>query len=97
MNLIKTIKLSDPTHAQLTRIVGKLTAKTGKKQIYEGAVKALLKTKVLIPEDLLFRAEKLIEENKDLGYHSIEEFVEEAVRIRLAEATRQQKEKRNLQ
>jgi hypothetical protein len=84
---MKTIKISDQTHAKLTRLVGKLTAKTGKKQTYDDATRALLQNSVLIPENLLLRAEKLIQENKDLGYASLQDFIEEAMRIRIEEHT----------
>ncbi|MCW4007386.1 MAG: hypothetical protein NWF09_01660 [Candidatus Bathyarchaeota archaeon] len=39
---MKTLKISDETHAKLTRIVGQLTATSGKKKTYEDAINALL-------------------------------------------------------
>jgi hypothetical protein len=39
---MKTLKISDQTHAKLTRIVGQLTAETGKIATYEDAICALL-------------------------------------------------------
>ena len=90
---MKTIKISDQTHAKLTRLVGKLTAKTGKKQTYDDATRALLQNSVLIPENLLLRAEKLIQENKDLGYANLQDFIEEAMRISIEEHTEEQQDK----
>jgi hypothetical protein len=40
---MKTLKISDQTHAKLTKIVGQLTAETGKIATYEDAISALLK------------------------------------------------------
>jgi hypothetical protein len=40
---MKTIKISNQTHAKLTKIVGQLTAETGKIATYEEAISALLK------------------------------------------------------
>ena len=39
---MKTLKISDQTHAKLTKIVGQLTAETGKIATYEDAICALL-------------------------------------------------------
>ncbi|MCW3994520.1 MAG: hypothetical protein NWE98_00015 [Candidatus Bathyarchaeota archaeon] len=39
---MKTIRISDETHAKLTRIVGQLTATTGKIKTYEDAINELL-------------------------------------------------------
>jgi hypothetical protein len=39
---MKTLKISDQTHAQLTKIVGQLTAETGKIATYEDAINELL-------------------------------------------------------
>ena len=39
---MKTIKISDQTHAKLTRVVGQLTAKSGKIKTYEDAICTLL-------------------------------------------------------
>ncbi|MBT0160194.1 hypothetical protein G4O51_09440 [Candidatus Bathyarchaeota archaeon A05DMB-2] len=39
---MKTIKISDEKHAKLTRIVGQLTAESGKIRTYEDAINELL-------------------------------------------------------
>ena len=38
---------------------------------------------VSLPEDMLDSIEKLIKNNKELGYSSVSEFVKEAVRLHL--------------
>jgi hypothetical protein len=39
---MKTLKISDQTHAKLTKIVGQLIAETGKIKTYEDAICVLL-------------------------------------------------------
>ena len=39
---MKTLKISDETHAKLTQIVGQLTAAAGKIKTYEDAINELL-------------------------------------------------------
>jgi hypothetical protein len=39
---MKTLKISDQTHAKLTKIVGQLTSKTGKINTYEDVINELL-------------------------------------------------------
>ena len=39
---MKTLRISDETHAKLTRVVGQLTAVTGKIRTYEDAINELL-------------------------------------------------------
>jgi hypothetical protein len=77
---MKAIKISDQTHSELTRIVGKLTAESGVVKTYEEAVEALLHKSVIMPPEILQEVEDFIEKNKQFGYSSKEEFLRGAVR-----------------
>ena len=50
---MKTLKISDQTHAELTKIAGQLTAESGKIKTYEEAIEALLHRSILLPPELL--------------------------------------------
>jgi hypothetical protein len=77
---MKAIKISDQTHSELTRIVGKLTAESGIVKTYEDAMEALLHKSVIMPPEVLQEVEDFIEKNKQFGYSSKEEFLRVAVR-----------------
>jgi hemerythrin len=77
---MKAIKISDQTHSELTRIVGKLTAESSVVKTYEDAVEALLHKSVIMPPEILQEIEDFIEKNKQFGYSSKEEFLRGAVR-----------------
>ena len=77
---MKAIKISDQTHSELTRIVGKLTAESGVVKTYEDAVEALLHKSVIMQPEILQEIEDFIEKNKQFGYSSKEEFLRGAVR-----------------
>ncbi len=77
---MKAIKISDQTHSELTRIVGKLTAESGIVKTYEDAVKALLHKSLIMPPKVLQEVEDFIVKNKQFGYYSKEEFLRGAAR-----------------
>lgn len=77
---MKTIKISDQTHAELTRIAGQLTAESGKIKTYEDAIEALLHKSALLPPELLSKVEAFLEKNKQFGYLTKEEFLKDAAR-----------------
>jgi len=80
---LKTLKISDETHAKLTSVVGRLMAETGQMKTYSDAVEALLSRSVTLSRDLLEQAESFIKGNSQLGYATKEEFIEDAIRFRL--------------
>lgn len=81
--MLKTLRISDEVHARLTAILGTLMAQSGKMQTYEDAIEALLNKSVVLPPDLLKQIRGVIEEKKELGYTSIENFMQDAIRLRL--------------
>ncbi len=76
---MKTLKISDDLHAELTRFVGHMIAESGKTKTYNDAVEALLSLYVVIPREQIREIEQFIAKNRELGYSSKEEFVKEAV------------------
>jgi len=80
---LKTLKISDDIHSKLTGLLGELTAQTNKMQTYQDAINALLKESVMLPPEIIVQTENFIEENKDLGFTTKEEFVRDAIRRRL--------------
>jgi len=81
--MLKTLRVSDEVHAKLTAILGTLMAQSGKMQTYEDVIEVLLNKSVVLPQDLMKQIEELIEEKKELGYASIAEFMQDAIRLRL--------------
>ena len=77
---MKAIKVSDQTHAELTRVVGLLTAESGIVKTYEDAVEALLHKSLIMPPEILQEVEDFIEKNKQFGYITKEEFIREGAR-----------------
>ena len=77
---MKTLKISDQTHAELTREVGQLTAESGKINTYEEAIEALLHRSALLPQELLNEVAAFLEKNRQLGYVTKEEFLKDAAR-----------------
>jgi hypothetical protein len=77
---MKAIKISDKSHAELTSLVGQLTAESGQIKTYENAIEALLHRSIVLPPKFLLEVENFLETNKQFGYISKEEFVREAVR-----------------
>ena len=80
---MKTLRISDDIHRKLTATVGTLMAQTGKMQTYQDAIEAMLTRSVILPTELLAEIEKFIEENKQLGFTTREEFICDAARWRL--------------
>ena len=80
---MKTLKLSEQTHAKLTRVLGQLMADTGKSKTYEDALEALLSQSVVLPKELLVEIEDFIEKNKELGYATVAEFLKDAARSKM--------------
>lgn len=84
---MKTLKISDEAHVKLTSIVGTLMAETGKMKTYSDAIEAILNKSVMLSPKLLEEVESLVEENPQLGYATKEEFIQDAVRLRLISPT----------
>jgi hypothetical protein len=77
---LKTIRISDAAHRELTRLLGEMMAKTGKPKTYNDVIDALTAQSVIIPAELLEKIDAAINANKQLGYATREEFVEDALR-----------------
>ncbi|MCL6579132.1 MAG: ribbon-helix-helix domain-containing protein [Candidatus Bathyarchaeota archaeon] len=58
-------------------------ARTGKMQTYQNAIEAMLNQSITLPPELLTQIENFIEENKQLGFTTREEFIRDAARWRL--------------
>jgi hypothetical protein len=80
---MKTLKISDETHRKLTATLGTLMAQTGKLQTYSDAIEALLNCSITLQPELLAEVERYINENKQQGYITREEFIAEATRFLL--------------
>ena len=80
---MKQIKISDDVHSKLTALLGELTAQTSKMQTYQDAINALIKESVMLPPEVIIQTENFIEDNKQLGFTTKEEFVRDAIRYRL--------------
>jgi Arc/MetJ-type ribon-helix-helix transcriptional regulator len=80
---MKTLKISEDIHQKLTALMGELMTQTSKMQTYQDAINALINQSVILPEELLTQTQSFIEENKNLGYTTKEEFIRDAIRFRL--------------
>jgi hypothetical protein len=80
---VGTLTISDDVHRKLTSALGALMAETGKMQTYDDALDALLSKSVILPEQLLVEIEEFLNENRDLGYVTKEDFLRDAARQRL--------------
>ena len=80
---MKTLRVSDDAHQKLTAMLGEITAQTMKMQTYTDAIESLLSQSVILPPELLNEIQGFIEENKQLGYTTREEFIRDAIRYRL--------------
>lgn len=56
---------------------------TSKMQTYQDAINALISESVILPQEVLTQIQNFIEENKNLGYTTREEFIRDAIRFRL--------------
>jgi hypothetical protein len=83
MRVMKTLKVSDHSHAKLTSTLGQLMAESGKSKTYSDAMDALVDKSVIFPPEYLREGEEFIAENKDFGYTTIEEFLKDAGRGRM--------------
>jgi hypothetical protein len=77
---LKTIKISDNAHRELTRLLGEMMSKTGKPKTYGDVIDALTMHSVIIPTELLDKIDVSISANKKLDYATRTEFVEAAIR-----------------
>jgi len=80
---MKTLRISDDAHQRLTALLGELTAQTMRMQTYTDAIESLLSQSVILPSEVLAQIEGFIDENRQLGYTTREEFIRDAVRWRL--------------
>ena len=80
---MKTLRISDDAHQKLTALLGEITAQTMKMQTYTDAIESLLSQSVILPPELLNETQSFIDENKQLGYTTREEFIRDAIRYRL--------------
>jgi hypothetical protein len=80
---MKTLRISDDAHQKLTAMLGEITAQTMKMQTYTDAIESLLSQSVILPPELLNETQSFIDENKQLGYTTREEFIRDAIRYRL--------------
>jgi metal-responsive CopG/Arc/MetJ family transcriptional regulator len=80
---MKTLRISEDIHQKLTALLGELMAQTSKMQTYQDAITALINESVILPQELLTQTQNFIEENKQLGFTTREEFIRDAIRFRL--------------
>ncbi len=83
--------MSDQIHAELTGIVGELTAESCQMKAYGDAIEALIHRSVILPPGLLREIEEFVKSNKKLGYLTKEDFVREAARWLMEELNRKHK------
>jgi len=80
---MKTLRISDSAHRELTRWLGQMMAESGKAKTYSDVIEALVSQAVLLSPELVERIDEFIEGNKKLGYVAREEFLREAVNEKL--------------
>jgi metal-responsive CopG/Arc/MetJ family transcriptional regulator len=81
---MKTLKISEDVHQKLTALLGELMSQTSKMQTYQDAISALINESVILPQELITQTQSFIEENRQLGYTTKEEFIRDAIRFRLS-------------
>jgi metal-responsive CopG/Arc/MetJ family transcriptional regulator len=81
---MKTLKISEDVHQKLTALLGELMSQTSKMQTYQDAISALINESVILPQELITQTQSYIEENRQLGYTTKEEFIRDAIRFRLS-------------
>jgi metal-responsive CopG/Arc/MetJ family transcriptional regulator len=62
-------------------------AETGKMKTYSDAIEAILNKSVMLSPELLDKIETFIETNEHLGYATREEFIHDAIRFKLVQAS----------
>jgi hypothetical protein len=90
---LKTIRISDATHRELTRLLGEMMAKTGKPKTYNDVIDALTAQSVIIPAKLIEKIDEAINA-KQLGYTTREQFIEDAVTALLQNLSGSHKQER---
>jgi len=85
---MKTIKMSDQLHAELTAIVGEITAESGQKKSYEDAIEALLHRSIVLPPEVVLGITEFIRKNPQLGFPTKEEFLRDASRWKMDQLAR---------
>lgn len=80
---MKTLRISEDAHQKLTSLLGELMAQTRKMQTYQDAINALINESVMLPPELLMQIQSFIEENRQMGFTTKEEFIRDAIRFRL--------------
>jgi len=81
---MKTLKISEDIHQKLTALLGELMSQTSKMQTYQDAINALINESVILPQELITQTQNFIDENRQLGYTTKEEFIRDAIRFRLS-------------
>jgi hypothetical protein len=81
---MKTLKISEDVHQKLTALLGELMSQTSKMQTYQDAINALINESVILPQELITQTQSFIDENRQLGYTTKEEFIRDAIRFRLS-------------
>ncbi len=80
---MKSLRISEDIHQKLTSLLGQRMAQTGKMQTYQDVIRALTDESLMLPPELLGQIQNFIEENRQLGFTTMEEFVRDAIRFRL--------------
>jgi hypothetical protein len=80
---MKTLKISEDIHQKLTALLGELMSQTSRMQTYQDAINALINESVILPQELLTQTQIFVEENRQLGYTTKEEFIRDSIRFRL--------------
>ena len=87
---MKTLKISDEAHDRLTSVLGRLIAETGKMKTYSDAIVAMLSKSVILSPEFLSQVETFMKENPQLGCCSKEEFIQDAVRFRIRQLSKEE-------
>lgn len=61
---MKTLKVSEHVHQELTRLFGEMMLRSGKRPTYSDVIKALVSQSVVLPQELLRYIDEFIEANK---------------------------------
>jgi predicted CopG family antitoxin len=78
INIMKTLRVSDHAHRELTRWLGEMMAQSGKAQTFSDVIDALVSRAVLLSPELVRHVEEFIEANKQMGYTARDEFIRDA-------------------
>ena len=86
---MKTVRVSDELHALLTAKKGQLIAETGKMQTFTDVVTVLMMRSPCLKPELLRQVEEFLRGRGQTKYSSVEDFVENAVKLALSQATKE--------